>query len=268
MVKRRGYRIELGEIERALYCIRRCAKRRSSRCRSGRRREDRRVPLVPGRRGTVDHRAEDVLRVATAGLHEPRSVRRSSSAAEDVDRQGGLPDPAPGMTTELVESAADSRRAAAGPSAWRRRRPVARPKRPASASGSWRPCRRAGSSDRCSSTTSSSRARRSCQPDRAWHVAGFAVHYFLPLRATGCRSSCALSLAAIAVISRRWPAAWLIGIGLVPDRHLPSARAVRRARRPAGRVGAVLLVMRGGWVARALVRRRSGRSSARCSCSG
>ena len=59
--------------------------------RPGRRREDRRVSVVPRRREPVDHRDEDVLRVAPAGLHEPGPVRVPRAASADLDRQGRLP---------------------------------------------------------------------------------------------------------------------------------------------------------------------------------
>ena len=65
-------------------------------------------------------------------------------------------------------------------------------------------------------------------------VAGFAVHYFLPLPYR-LPFFLALSLGAIAFLLGPVPAAWLIGLGLVAHRHLPLARAVRAARGDAGR---------------------------------
>ena len=76
MVKRRGYRIELGEIERALYLhphVREAAVVSAAD-------EDGGVRIVAclschDGPEPVDRRTEDFLRLASAGLHEPRSVR-------------------------------------------------------------------------------------------------------------------------------------------------------------------------------------------------
>ncbi len=65
--------------------------RRRGDSRRGVRRPDRRVPRVRRRRAAVDHRDEDVLRVAPARVHEPRSLSVRAAPASHVDRQGRLP---------------------------------------------------------------------------------------------------------------------------------------------------------------------------------
>ena len=95
--------------------------------------------------------------------------------------------------------------------------------------------------------------------------AGFLIHYFLPFRFR-LPFFLALSLAGTALVLG-WQAGWLIALGmaLIGICHLPAPLSVRVVALLA--MGAGLTALRAGW-AQPPGRSPSGRSSARCSCSG
>ena len=95
---------------------------------------------------------------------------------------------------------------------------------------------------------------------------GFAIQYFLPLAVRSGFFLC-LSLASILLVLGFDAGTWLIalGLGLIVIVHLPISMTARILFVLVA--GGLLAALRAGWAA-VPGRRRSGRSWARCSCSG